>query len=219
VVADVLAPGLDALALLKDRSFAIFAIGSLLICIPLAFYYNFTNLFLNEIGFENAAGKMTLGQVSEILFMLLMPFCLVRFGVKNMLLIGMAAWALRYVAFAYGNTNELIPLLYLGIVLHGICYDFFFVTGQIHVDNVAPKRLQAQAQGFIALVTYGLGMLIGARASGALTQMYETQNEAGALVHNWNSIWLIPGAMAAGILVLFALFFKNPKTPQTAETP
>ncbi len=208
-VRDVL--GLDALSLLKDRSFAVFTLGSLLICIPLAFYYNFTNLFLNEVGVENAAGKMTMGQMSEVLFMLVMPFFLVRLGIKNMLLIGMAAWGARYLLFAFGNSQELVMMLYLGIILHGICYDFFFVTGQIHVDTVAPKRIQASAQGFITLVTYGLGMLIGAWASGLIVDAYTATDATGESVRNWQSIWIIPAAMAGIIIVIFALFFKNPK--------
>jgi nucleoside transporter len=137
-VRDVL--GLDALSLMKDRSFAIFVLGSLLICIPLAFYYNFTNPFLNERGLENAAAKQALGQVSEVLFMLVMPLFFRRLGVKWMLIVGMAAWAARYLFFAYGNAQELVWMFYLGILLHGVCYDFFFVTGQIYVDKAAPSR-------------------------------------------------------------------------------
>jgi len=213
-VRDVL--GLDALSLMKDRSFAIFVIGSLLICIPLAFYYNFTNPFLNEMGVVNAAGKQTMGQMSEVVFMLVMPFFFARLGVKKMLLVGMAAWALRYVLFAYGNAQELVMMYYVGILLHGICYDFFFVTGQIYVDNRAPKAIQASAQGFITLVTYGVGMLIGAWVSGPVVDMYATETAAG-VVHNWQSIWLWPAAMAFVIILLFAFFFSDPKkAPEAA---
>lgn len=208
---------LDALSLMKDRSFAVFAIGSMLICIPLAFYYNFTNLFLNEAGMENAAGKMTLGQMSEILFMVVMPFFLVRLGVKKMLLFGMVAWAARYVLFALGNSDSLIFMFYSGIILHGICYDFFFVTGHIHVDNVAPKKIQASAQGFIALITYGLGLLIGTKISGVVVKMYETELASGVFVHDWKSIWLIPAVMAAVIIIVFAIFFKESKAKSVEE--
>ena len=206
-VKDVL--GLEALSLLKDRSFFIFALGSLLISIPLAFYYNFTNLFLNEVGVENAAGKMTMGQMSEIIFMLVLPFFLVRFGIKYTLLIGMAAWAARYLLFAFGNAEELVFMLYMGIILHGVCYDFFFVTGQIHVDKVAPKKIQASAQGFITLLTYGLGMLIGAWASGLIVNAFST-TDGEVTTHAWQTIWIIPAIMAGVIILLFAFFFQNP---------
>jgi nucleoside transporter len=206
-VRDVL--GLDALTLMKDRSFAVFVIGSLLICIPLAFYYGFANLFLNEKGVANAAGKMTLGQASEVFFMLVMPFFFVRLGVKKMLLVGMLAWAARYLFFAYGNGSDLIVLFYLGILLHGVCFDFFFVTGQIYVDNAAPKRIQASAQGFITLITYGVGMLIGSLIAGWVAEGRQVM-EAGTIVgHEWTAIWLVPAAMSFGVLILFALFFNE----------
>ncbi|HKZ31036.1 MAG TPA: nucleoside permease [Vicinamibacteria bacterium] len=207
-VRDVL--GLDALSLMKDRSFAIFVLGSLLICIPLAFYYNFTNPFLNERGMENAAAKQSLGQMSEVLFMLVMPFFFRRLGVKWMLIAGMAAWATRYLLFAFGNASELVFMYYLGILLHGICYDFFFVTGQIYVDKTAPKSIQASAQGFITLVTYGVGMLIGSWVSGPVVDRYARQ--AGeAVVHDWTAIWLWPASMAFVIILLFAFFFDGGK--------
>lgn len=201
--------GLDALRLLRSRSFAVFVIGSLLISIPLAFYYNFTNLFLNEKDIANAAGKMTLGQMSEIFFMLVMPFFFVRLGIKKMLLAGMSAWALRYVLFAMGNPDTLLWMYYLGILLHGICYDFFFVTGQIYVDQTAPRPIRASAQGLITLITYGLGMLIGAWVSGFIVKINEfTIN--GEVTHNWENIWLIPAAMAVVIILLFTFAFHDP---------
>lgn len=213
-VRDVL--GLDALALMKDRSFAIFVLGSLLICIPLAFYYNFTNLFLNERGVVNAAGKQSMGQMSEVAFMLVMPFFFRRLGVKWMLIAGMAAWAIRYVLFAYGNASELVFMYYLGILLHGICYDFFFVTGQIYVDKTAPKSIQASAQGFITLVTYGVGMLIGSWVSGPVVDRY-AQTLGETVSHDWTSIWLWPASMAFVIILLFAFFFDGGKSePKTA---
>jgi nucleoside transporter len=198
--------GLDALALMKDRSFAVFVIGSFLLCIPLQFYYAFTNLFLNEIGMVEPATKMTMGQMSEIGFMILMPWFLVRLGVKKMLLIGMAAWALRYVLFAYGNVGSLVWMLYLGIIVHGICYDFFFVTGQIYVDQRADIRIRAAAQGFIAFVTLGVGQLVGSWLAGVVVQANTAAGTNSA--HDWRAVWRVPAAGAAGVLILFALMFK-----------
>ena len=213
-VRDVL--GLDALVLMKDRSFLIFVLGSLLICVPLAFYYGFTNLFLNEKGIVNAAGKMSMGQMSEVAFMLVMPFFFRRLGVKWMLVVGMAAWAVRYVFFAFGTPSELVALYYLGILLHGVCYDFFFVTGQIYVDNTAPKSIQASAQGFITLVTYGVGMLIGTYISGLVVKGYQLAADDPAAGHDWTSIWLWPAAMAFVVIVLFMALFDGGKTEPKA---
>jgi nucleoside transporter len=199
--------GLDALTLLRDRSFAIFVVGSFLVCIPLQFYYAFMNPFLNEIGVENAAGKMTFGQMSEIGFMLVMPWFFQRLGVKWMLVVGMAAWTARYVLFALGDTGALVWMLYAGILLHGICYDFFFVTGQIYVDAKAPADLRAAAQGFIAFVTLGVGMFIGSWLSGVVVDRYSAAGPSG-VSHAWRSIWLVPAAGAGAVLLLFAVFFR-----------
>ncbi len=196
--------GLDALKLLGERSFAIFVLGSFLVCIPLQFYYAFANPFLNELHLTNAAGKMTLGQMSEIFFLLVMPWFFRRLGVKYMLLVGMAAWTTRYLLFAYGNNGSLAWMLYAGILLHGICYDFFFVTGQIYVDRKAPGDLRAAAQGFIAFVTLGVGMLIGSWASGRVVDTFAQAPGS----HAWKEIWVVPSAGAAAVLVLFALFFR-----------
>ena len=203
-VRDVL--GLDALSLMKERSFAVFVIGSFLLSIPLQFYYTFTNLFLNELGMSEPATKMTLGQMSEILFMVLMPWFLLRLGVKKILLVAMLAWTLRYVLFAFGDGGSMIWMLYLGILLHGICYDFFFVTGQIYVDQKADVKIRAAAQGFIAFVTLGAGLFIGALVSGAVVEAYTLGG--GGIPHDWRTIWLIPAVGAAGILVLFAATFR-----------
>jgi nucleoside transporter len=195
--------GLEAVSLLKDRSFAVFAASSLLICIPLAFYYSFANLFLNEVGMQGVAAKMTLGQVSEALFLLAMPFFFRRLGVKWMLLVGMLAWVLRYGVFAFGSV-DLVGLLYLGILLHGVCYDFFFVTGQIYIDQRARQEIRASAQGFITLLTYGAGMAIGTYIAGQVVEAYVV--EGG---HNWKSIWLIPCGFAGLIAIVFSLVFRD----------
>lgn len=198
--------GLDALALLKDRSFAIFFFASVLICIPLAFYYQNANPFLAEIGVENPTGMMTLGQVSEVLFMLALPLFIRRFGIKKTLLLGMLAWAFRYALFAYGNGGELLFMLIVGIALHGICYDFFFVSGQIYTDAKAGETFKGSAQGLITLATYGVGMLIGFWVAGRVTDHFAT-----ATGHDWQGIWLFPAVFALGVLVAFLLAFKNPR--------
>jgi nucleoside transporter len=196
--------GSDALAMLRDRNFLAFFVASVLVCIPLAFYYQHANQFLTEIGVASAAGKQTLGQASEVLFMLAVPFFLARLGVKWTLLIGMLAWAVRYVLFAFGNAGELAGFLLVGIALHGACYDFFFVVGQIYTDSQAGERYRSSAQGLITLATYGLGMLIGFRIAGAVVDLH-----ARAGIHDWHAIWLVPAAIAAAIFVAFALAFRN----------
>lgn len=197
--------GLDAFRLLKEKDFAIMILSSILICIPLMFYYSFTNVFFNENGMTNAAGKMTMGQMSEIIFMLVMPFFFKRFGVKKMILIGMAAWIIRYLLFAYGNNEALVWMFYLGIILHGICYDFFFVTGQIYVDKRAPENLRSSAQGLITFATYGIGFYIGTLASGKIVDFYLLADN----LHDWKMIWLAPAGFSVLVLAFFALFFKD----------
>jgi nucleoside transporter len=199
----------EAIQLFRNRSMAIFAISSFLICIPLQFYYAFTNLFLNEIGVQNSAAKMTGGQMSELFCMLLIPWFFRRLGVKYMLGVGMLAWAVRYVFFAYGNSGELMWMLWAGILLHGICYDFFFVVGQIYIDREAPVGLRAAAQGMITLITYGAGMLVGSWLSGRAVDAYA---HAGAAGHDWQSIWIISASCSAVVLVLFLCFFSEKKT-------
>ena len=200
--------GLDALKLLRERSFAVFVLGSFLVCIPLQFYYAFANPFLNEIGVTNAAGKMTLGQMSEIGFMLVMPWFFKRLGVKHMLLVGMAAWTARYLLFSYGVAGPRVGMLYAGILFHGICYDFFFVTGQIYVDRRAPADLRAAAQGLLTFITWGVGMFIGAWASGRVVDAFRVTDG-----HAWDRIWLVPAAGAAAVLILFAFLFRSVDEP------
>ncbi len=208
--------GLDALNILKDRNYLIFFIASILICIPLAFYYGLTNNFLNEAGMASAAGKQTMGQMSETLFLFLMPLFFARFGTKQMLLIGMIAWVLRYLLFAYGDTGSGIWMLYTGIILHGICYDFFFVTGQIYTDKKAGEQVRSSAQGLITLATYGVGMYIGFWAAGKIAGQYAITDAAGKVInHQWQSIWIFPCLFAVGVSLMFFVFFKNDKTSTT----
>jgi nucleoside transporter len=205
--------GLDAIRLLKNRSYLVFFLASVAICVPLSFYYGFTNPFLNEVGMKSAAGVQSLGQVSEVLFMLLIPVFFSRLGVKKMLAIGMLAWVVRYVFFAFGNADSTYWMLIAGIVLHGICYDFFFVTGQIYTDNLAGEQSKSAAQGFITLATYGVGMLIGSLLSGQIVDAHKTTGD----LHDWHTIWLIPAAIAAAVLVAFLLLFKDQRVSAPAE--
>ncbi|RYJ52175.1 MFS transporter [Flavobacterium petrolei] len=197
--------GLDALKLLKDKNFAIFFVSSILICIPLAFYYQNANLFLTEAGVENPTGKMAIGQISEALFLLLIPVFFTRFGFKKTILVGMLAWAIRYVLFAYGNGDDLSFMLIIGIALHGICYDFFFVSGQIYTNSKAGEKYKSAAQGLITLATYGVGMLIGFAVAGWITDNYKMAD--GAV--NWQMVWIIPAGIAIVVFLLFALLFNE----------
>ncbi|MCC2598140.1 MFS transporter [Sphingobacterium sp. FBM7-1] len=202
--------GLDAVKLLKDRNFLIFFISSILICIPLAFYYSNANPFLVEIGLSNATGKMAIGQVSEAAFLLLLPVLFVRFGFKKTILIGMLAWAIRYLLFAYGNAGDLSFMLIIGIALHGICYDFFFVSGQIYTDSKAGVKYKSAAQGLITLATYGIGQLIGFWVAGYIGTMYADIKSTDVAAF-WQQVWLVPAGIAFIVMILFMIFFKNEK--------
>ena len=199
--------GWDALKLLKDHNFLLFFIASILICIPLAFYYQQANPFLVEVGMENPTAKMSLGQVSEVLFMLLLPIFFARFGFKNTILAGMMAWVVRYLLFAYGDVGDRTFMLIIGIFLHGICYDFFFVSGQIYTDFKAGEKVKSAAQGLITLATYGIGMLIGFWIAGKISDTFMFENGK----YDWESIWKFPALFALGVFLLFILIFKNEK--------
>lgn len=200
--------GIDAFNALSSKSFYVFILCSFLICIPLAAYYNYTQIYLGASGFLNIAGTQTLGQMSEVVFMLLMPFFFVRLGVKKMLLTGMAAWVLRYGLFAMGAPDSVTWMIIGGIGLHGICYDFFFVTGQIYVDKQSTEKIRGQAQGFLVLVTYGVGMLIGAQIAGALYNSFLGEQTALSPAQ-WNQFWWVPAGFAAFVMVLFLVLFKE----------
>jgi nucleoside transporter len=199
--------GLDALKLLKDKNFAVFFIASILICIPLAFYYQNTHPFLTAMGVKDPTGKMTIGQISEVLFLLLLPLFFARFGFKKTILVGMLAWAVRYALFAFGNGGELGFMLIIGVALHGICYDFFFVSGQIYTNARAGERYKSAAQGLITLATYGIGMLIGFEIAGRITDAYKL--EGGGI--DYKMVWLIPSGIALAVLLFFAMTFRDEK--------
>lgn len=199
--------GKDAFVLFKDRSFLIFFIASILICIPLSFYYAFGNLALTNLGMENVENKMSLGQASEVIFMLLLPLAFRKFGVKWILIIGLLAWIVRFMLFGYGTVN-MEWMLIIAILLHGICYDFFFVTGQIYTDTKAGEKIKSSAQGLITLATYGVGMGIGSKISGLVLDKY-TKEVDGVLTYDWIGVWLVPTGIAVVVLLLFMFFFKD----------
>ncbi len=199
--------GLEALKLLKDKNFAVFFAASVLICIPLAFYYQNANAFLSNIGMENPTGKMTIGQFSEVLFMLLLPVFFKKYGFKKTILVGMLAWAVRYALFAYGNAGALSFMLVIGIALHGICYDFFFVSGQIYTNAKAGEKYKSAAQGLITLATYGVGMLIGFWVAGIITDAYKHTDGT----FDYKMIWLIPSGIALLVFIIFSAAFKDEK--------
>lgn len=202
--------GVEALRRLWSQPFAIFLVSSILISIPLAAYYNFTQVFLNDSGFKNIAATQTIGQMSEIIFMLLMPLFFVRLGVKKMLAVGMLAWAVRYFLFSGGAVDSVTWMIITGIALHGICYDFFFVTGQIYVDKKAHKKIKGQAQGLIILATYGIGMLVGTQVAGYIFNLY-MGDQAQMSLESWQAFWRLPALFALVVMIFFLLFFKDEK--------
>ena len=219
--------GKDAFVLFKDRSFVIFFISSILVCIPLSFYYTWANPSLTDAfkaalpgadpGSFNIENKMSLGQASEVFFMLIIPFAYKRYGVKNIIIIGLLAWIVRFLLFGYGNASSGVWMFYVAILLHGVCYDFFFVTGQIYTDHKAGEKIKAQAQGLITLATYGIGMFIGSIISGKVKDLYTTQAEAAMHITNWLKVWLVPAGIAAIVLLLFLLFFNDRKSAPVSE--
>ena len=206
--------GAQAFVLFRSKPYLIFFIAAILVCIPLSFYYGWANPFLNELKVDNAAGKMTMGQFSEALFILAIPFLFNRIGVKNMLLMGMTAWILRYICFAYGNTDANMWMLYAGIILHGVCYDFFFVTGYMYTEKKAGEKIKSAAQGLFTFATYGVGMFIGTLISGKVVDKYAVGD-----LHNWKGIWFVPAYIALAVLLYFLLFFKEKRQIRVAGLP
>lgn len=199
--------GLDALKLLKQKDFLIFFISAVLICIPLAFYYQNANPYLTAIGLPNPTAKMAIGQISEGLCLLLIPFFFSRLGFKKTIMLGISAWVVRYLLFAYGNAGDRTFMLILGIALHGICYDFLFVVGQIYTNTIAGERYKASAQGLVTIAMYGIGMLIGFWVAGFITEYYKTQESA----LYWRNLWLSPAIIASLVFILFVIMFKDKK--------
>ncbi len=199
--------GIDAIKKLNTKPFMIFIVSSFLISIPLAVYYAFAPVFVNSSGIENPAFVMSFGQMSEVLFILIMPLLYPILGVKKMLLTGMGAWVLRYLLFAAGADDAIVWMILSGIILHGICYDFFFVAGFIYVDKTAPAEIRGQAQGFIILATYGLGMLIGSQVAGYLFNNIIT----GSSLAEWQNFWIVPAVFAAAVMLFFGIMFKDTK--------
>ncbi|MHB1920704.1 MAG: nucleoside permease [Chitinophagaceae bacterium] len=206
--------GADALVLLKNKSYLVFFISSILICIPLSFYYSLANQFLVEEQMRNATSTMTLGQISEALFILAIPFLIRKIGIKNMILMGMIAWVLRFLCFGFGNADGLLWLFYAGIILHGACFDFFFVTGQIYTDLKAGEEFKSAAQGLITVATYGIGMWIGTLLSGYVSQYYAVSTN----VHHWRSIWMVPAGISAAVFLFFLIFFREKRLVISPKT-
>lgn len=203
--------GLDSLKLLTSGSYLIFVVCSFLICIPLAGYYAYARTFVDFTGFKNATLTMTSGQFSEMFFMILMPLCFARLGVKWMLAVGMLAWVVRYALFAFAAGTKDHTMTLTGVLLHGICYDFFFVTGSLYVDRTAPREIRGQAQGFLILITQGLGLGVGAQAFSRMAGYY---TKAGVM--EWKSIWLTPCLFAAAVLAIFVVMFRDRTRPSEA---
>lgn len=205
--------GIDAIELFRDRSFAMFMLCSFLICIPLSFYFNWMNLFMNELDIKGAAAKMTLGQVSDVLFLLLLPVLLVRLGVKGILLLGMVAWTLRFALLSLlpgqQSSSNITWMLYLAIGVHGMCYDYIFVMGRMYVDQRARPEIRGAAQGLHAILTLGIGMFVGTWLGGVIGQHYATTSESNVVTHAWQQIWMVPAILSAVLLFLFAAFFKD----------
>ena len=203
--------GLNALGMLKDRTFAVFALCSFLFCIPLAFYYQFANGYLTQVGLPNATGWMSLGQVSEIFFMVSLPFFLKRYGIKKVLLLGLITAAIRYGFFMIGGVENLFvyALLFGGILLHGASYDFYFVTAYIYTDRKAPAHMRSAAQGLLTLICMGMGSLIGNQVGGQVLEYYALVEPAGAETFDWFAVWGVGAGIIIAVMLLFLSAFRG----------
>lgn len=205
--------GLDALALMKKPSFAIFIVCMFLICIPLYFYFVNMNLYVIELGWEFTAAKMSLAQVSDVIFLILLPLMLRSLGYKKTIFIGILAWAVRYFLLA-GSVDSLslqTIMIYSAILLHGVCYDFLFIAGQLYVDGEANERMRGAAQGLIAFILWGVGAFVGTTLAGNSQALYTLVEPIGNIAHDWNSIWIYPAWGSVAVLIVFVIFFREPK--------
>ena len=204
--------GLDALALLKRPSFAIFIGCMFLICIPLYIYFVNLGVYLTQLKWENMLVKTSLAQVSDVLFFLLLPFFLRRFGYKVTIFMGIACWVARYFAlgFSVDAADSRNALIFTAILLHGACYDFLFIAGQLYVDEQANERIRGAAQGFIAFILWGVGAFVGTYLAGKVLDAHQLATPQGAITHAWRSIWFTPAIGAAVVMVVFLIFFREP---------
>jgi nucleoside transporter len=213
--------GLDALGLLGKRSFAIFILCMFLICIPLYFYFVNLHIYLGELKWENAAAKMTLAQVSDVVFLFLLPIMLRSLGYKWTIFIGILSWAIRFFFLAYSMemaSNPQTLLILVAISLHGVCYDFLFIAGQLYVDDESNEKIRGAAQGFIAFILWGVGGFVGTYIAGQVQGMNAYKDADGIQFHDWDVIWIVPAIMASVVLLLFLIFFQNPKKSALTDT-
>jgi len=224
--------GLDALALMKKPSFAIFIACLFLICIPLYFYFVMMSIYLTELRWTGLAGKMTLAQISDVIFLFLLPLMLRNFGYKKTIFIGILAWAARYFLLSASVTALTLqtPVIFAAILLHGVCYDFLFIAGQLYVDDEANERIRGACQGFIAFILWGIGAFVGTMLAGRVLALHTLANATGPIQHDWRAIWMTPALGACAVLIIFLIFFRDPprKSPpgivegpkaQAAEIP
>jgi len=211
--------GLDALALLKKPSFAIFIACMFLICVPLYFYFVNMNMYVTELGWSYTAAKMSLAQVSDVIFLILLPLMLKKLGYKKTIFIGILAWTTRYflLSGSVSATSAQTTLIFAAILLHGVCYDFLFIAGQLYVDDESNERIRGAAQGFIAFILWGIGNFVGSTLAGKSQAYHTLKISMGPIAHDWHGIWIYPAWGALAVLVIFLIFFREP--PKKAVAP
>jgi nucleoside transporter len=211
--------GLDALSLLRKPSFAIFIASMFLICIPLYFYFVYMGIYLTEFGWKDFAGKLTLAQVSDVVFLFVLPIALKRLGYKLTIVMGILAWAARYflLSASVGAGDAATALIFAAILLHGVCYDFLFIAGQLYVDSESNERIRGAAQGFIAFILWGVGAFVGTNLAGWVLGAYPLASSVGGVSHDWRTIWSLPAWGAVAVLAAFLIFFREPRTTPQAK--